>query len=221
MNIYPLRGKMSLFYLLSGEGGMLLIDAGLRGEERLLWRKMRALRRDDLRAIFITHAHLDHAGAARAIHAGTGAPIFVHEADAGALQRGETHIGTVRSWGRLLAPFLPVAEKLLGMPPTRADAFMADGERFEIGDLAVQVVHTPGHTPGSCTLIVNEEHAFVGDLISGQGKPHAQRYYAHDWTQLAASVTRLLALPRVHWLYPGHGRTPVAAHLLARRAQEG
>ncbi|NOZ51418.1 MAG: hypothetical protein GXP37_15440, partial [Chloroflexi bacterium] len=54
-----------------------------------------------------------------------------------------------------------------------------------------------------------------GDLISGQGRAHVQRYYAHNWAQLPLSVQRLRALPGLRWLYPGHGRTPVPATVLA------
>ncbi|NOZ48982.1 MAG: MBL fold metallo-hydrolase [Chloroflexi bacterium] len=209
MKVLPIRGKMSLFYLVVGEGGMILVDAGLAGEERLLWRQMQALGRDDLQFIFITHAHLDHYGAALAIRAKTGARIVVHEADAAALAGGETPLGTVRSRGRLVRPLLPLAERWFGPPPTPADVLVQDGASFAVGEMSLQVVHTPGHTPGSCTVVVNGEHAFVGDLISGLGRPHIQRYYAHDWAQLPLSVQCLRALPGLRWLYPGHGRTPL------------
>lgn len=214
MKVYPLRGKMSLFYLVAGEDGMILVDAGLAGEERLLWRQMDALGRDDLQFIFITHAHLDHYGVAAAIRHRTGARIIVHEADAAALARGETPLGSVRSRGRLARPLLPLAERLFGPPATPADETVQDGASFVVGAMQVQILHTPGHTPGSCTVVVNDEHAFVGDLISGQGRPHIQRYYAHDWAQLYASVKRLRVLPALCWLYPGHGRTPLAATTL-------
>ena len=74
MNIYPLRGKMSLFYLVVGGEGMILVDAGLVGEERLLWRQLDVLGRDDLQLIFITHAHLDHYGAGGPLAAGLKSP---------------------------------------------------------------------------------------------------------------------------------------------------
>lgn len=215
MKIIPLRGKMSLFYLVAGEGGMILVDAGLAGEERLLWRQMQALGRDDLQIIFITHAHLDHYGAAQAIRAKTGARIVVHEADASALARGETLLGTVRGKGRLARPLVPLAERWFGPPPTPADVLVQDGASFAVGELRVQVVHTPGHTPGSCTMVLNGEHAFVGDLISGKRRPHVQRYFAHDWALLPASVRRLQAWPALRWLYPGHGRRmPLPATVL-------
>ena len=216
MKVYPLRGKMSLFYLVVGGEGMILVDAGLVGEERLLWRQLDVLGRDDLQLIFITHAHLDHYGAAEAIRERTGARIIVHEADAAALARGETRLGTVRSRGRLARPLLPLAERLFGPPATSADETVRDGATMTVSDLSVQIVHTPGHTPGSCTVVVNGEHAFVGDLISGQGRPHVQRYYAHDWAQLAHSVQRLRALPGLRWLYLGHGKAPLATDVLQR-----
>ena len=60
-------------YLVAGEAGMILIDAGSPGHARKVLRQMQALGRTDLRLIYITHAHLDHYGSATALKCITGA----------------------------------------------------------------------------------------------------------------------------------------------------
>ncbi len=75
------------------------------------------------------------------------------------------------------------------------------------------MLHTPGHTPGSSVLIVDDAYAFVGDLISANGKPHAQSMYAQDWPQLADSIARVQALD-LAWVYSGHGDEPISGEAL-------
>jgi glyoxylase-like metal-dependent hydrolase (beta-lactamase superfamily II) len=77
------------------------------------------------------------------------------------------------------------------------------------------VVHTPGHTPGSSSLIVADRIAFVGDLLSTQGGLHLQNLYATDWCQLAHSLAHLQAY-QLSKLYAGHRRRPASGPLLQR-----
>jgi hydroxyacylglutathione hydrolase len=84
-----------------------------------------------------------------------------------------------------------------------ADRYLVDGDEFEFGDFKLQVLHTPGHTPGSvCFVIAN--HAFVGDTIlaGGIGKQTAETDLRR---QMMSIGTKLLRLPLQTALYPGHG----------------
>ena len=84
-----------------------------------------------------------------------------------------------------------------------ADRYLIDGDELEFGEFKVQVMHTPGHTPGSiCFVIAN--HAFVGDTIlaGGIGKQTAETDLRRQMTSI---MTRLLRLPPTTALYPGHG----------------
>jgi glyoxylase-like metal-dependent hydrolase (beta-lactamase superfamily II) len=106
--VHTLSMGMSLAYLVEGTAGMILVDAGLPGDEAKVLRKMKSLGRDDLRLIFITHAHIDHYGSAAALRTLTGARIAIHRSDAEAMAGGETRLGTARGWGRLVGIFLPL-----------------------------------------------------------------------------------------------------------------
>ena len=84
-----------------------------------------------------------------------------------------------------------------------ADRYLLDGDELEFGEFKVQVMHTPGHTPGSvCFLIAN--HAFVGDTIlaGGIGKQMPETDLRR---QMMSIGTKLLRLPPSTALYPGHG----------------
>jgi hydroxyacylglutathione hydrolase len=84
-----------------------------------------------------------------------------------------------------------------------ADRYLLDGDELAFGEFKVQVLHTPGHTPGSvCFVIAN--HAFVGDTIlaGGIGRQTPETDLRR---QMMSIGTRLLRLPPATALYPGHG----------------
>ena len=193
----------------------MLVDAGLPRHEQSVLRRMRALGRDDLRLIFITHAHLDHYGSAAALRRLTGAPIAIHRADGDAMAGGETLLGSVRGRGRLLQALLPLFEPYLRPEPTLADFLLDNGEDLRAYGLDAAVLHMPGHTPGSSCLLVEGRLAFVGDLLSTTGRPHVQRFFADDWSLIPEGLARLQAL-RLEWVYVGHGRCPLSGEALQR-----
>jgi len=84
-----------------------------------------------------------------------------------------------------------------------ADRYLLDGDELPFGEFTVQVMHTPGHTPGSvCFVIAN--HAFVGDTIlaGGIGKQMPETDLRRQMMSIGA---KLLRLPPATALYPGHG----------------
>ncbi len=195
-------------YLLESNTGLVLIDAGAPGQEKRVLRLMRRLGRRDLRLILITHAHLDHFGSAAALHQMTGAPIAIHQADAPAMLKGETRLGSVRGRGKILHALLPILNRFYKPPPTPAHLSIRD--EFDLRPFGLEAValHTPGHTPGSMSVLLENRHAFVGDLVSTTGKPHSQRFFATDWSQLFQSLQRIQQLEPA-WIYPGHGSKPL------------
>src|SRR5205814_8088178 len=84
-----------------------------------------------------------------------------------------------------------------------ADRYLLDGDELEFGEFKVQVMHTPGHTPGSvCFVVAN--HAFVGDTIlaGGIGRQMPETDLRRQMRSIGA---KLLRLPPATALYPGHG----------------
>jgi glyoxylase-like metal-dependent hydrolase (beta-lactamase superfamily II) len=215
IEVHCVRAGMANAYLIASETGLILVDAGSPGQEGVILAQMQSLKRSDLRLIFITHAHYDHYGSAAAIRRVTGAPVAIHPADAAAIALGKTHLGYVRGWGRLVRIILPLAEYISRVEPLMANLLLQEGADLGEFGLPARVLHTPGHTPGSCTLLVDGQLAFAGDLISTTGSPHIQRYFADDWVQVEQSVLRLIQVSP-HFVYPGHGRHPLPADQLHR-----
>lgn len=133
--------------------------------------------------IVSTHAHDDHVSAAPALAERTGAPVLLHP---------EEHV----LW-RLAHPDLPPPENQL-----------ADGDVLRVAGTALQVVHTPGHSPGSCCLYAPDlDVLFSGDTLF-QGGPGATGRSYSDFDQIIVSIrTRLLGLPAETVVNTGHGDT--------------
>lgn len=209
--VHTLSLLLSQAYWVETEGGVILVDAGSPGEHRAILRQIKG----DLALIFLTHAHFDHVGSAKAIGTATGAPIAIHGADAADLVEGVTRLGAVRGRGHIGRVLLPLAETILRPQPTRPDLLLDDGDTLSALGLDATLIHTPGHTPGSSTLLLAGELAFVGDLLTTTGAAHAQGMYASDWSQIQPSIRRVADRnPRL--VYCGHGKKPASGHDLTQ-----
>jgi hydroxyacylglutathione hydrolase len=215
-HIHPFTlGLGSSSYLIETPTGLILVDAGLPGQEQVVLKRLHALGQDTLRLIFITHAHIDHYGSAAALRRLTGAPIAIHRADGSAMAQGQTPLGSVRGWGHVGRALLPLLEWYMQPEPTQADVLLEDGDDLRQYGLDAAVFHAPGHTPGSSCLIVEGRTAFAGDLLTISGRPRLQRIYASSWSQLRDSLARLQAL-ELEWVYAGHGTRPLSGAALRR-----
>lgn len=213
MNIETIKLFMSNAYLIDWESGLALVDAGLPSDRTRILRALRGRERE-LQAILITHAHIDHSGAAAAVRAATGAPVAIHQEDADSLRRGRSTLGTGRSLGKLMAAMAGLLTRLAQAAPCEPDFILEDGALLHHLGIPARVLHTAGHTPGSCSFLFNRGYLFAGDLISGSGRPHPQRYLAQDWDVLPDSLRRVQAV-RPEWIYPGHGPGPIPGSALA------
>lgn len=209
LEVHLISLRMSNAYVIELPSALVLVDAGSPGDAKKIRSKLTAFTDKPLRLIYITHAHLDHYGAAASIQRATNAPLMIHAEDAEALSKGETHLGHVRGRGRLTAALMPIARRLFPVGPVTADYVIQGGQDLQDFGFPGYVLHTPGHTPGSTSLIVDGRLGFVGDLISTFGVPHTQHLYANDWSEIEKSLERLKTLD-LEWLYPGHGRRPLS-----------
>lgn len=161
--------------------------------------------------IVVTHSHFDHVGAALPLHKATGAPIAVHQADAGLLREGRVVFPKgVTAWGKTFRTVVaPLMIPFLRVPAVVPDLLVGDeGLDLEPYGIDGRIVHTPGHSPGSVSVVLRSGEAFVGDLAMN-GPPMCLRpsfgVFAHEPEIVPASWRRLLAMG-VRTVYPAHGR---------------
>ncbi len=207
VQVYPIHLSLSEAYLVQFESGVVLVDAGIPGEEKNILRVLQQLN-CNLDLIFITHAHYDHYGSAAALQRATGARIAIHTDDVNDVLHGKSPLGTVRGRGWLGRMLLPLASSILPLEPTPVDLRLEDDQDLTPFGFEARVLHLPGHTSGSAGLWVQERLAFTGDLVTNWLKPRPQRFYAADWSLVGVSLKRLQLL-QPDCVYPGHGKTPI------------
>jgi len=144
-----------------------------------------------LRQIVITHAHIDHIGGAALLKKATGAPVLLNQKDLALLNIMEIQAG----W--LGVPTPQVA------PP---DASAEDGLAIGLPSLQAEVLHTPGHTPGSICLLFPEQHLLLAGDTLFAGSIGRTDLPGGDGRQILRSLRdRLLVLPDATRVLPGHG----------------
>lgn len=218
-NVQRLRLRMANAYLIQASDGSVLVDAGMPGDANRILKQMRVAGCRELSLIFITHAHLDHYGSVVELKKLTGAPIAIHRADASALAEGRTDLGEVRGRGRLIKIIFPLIQAWFAREAVQADILLDDTDELTKFGINARVLHTPGHTPGSSSLWIEQGEVFVGDLISSNNGAHVQRFYATDWDLIPLSLARLQALsPEI--IYPGHGPEPIDGNTFGRLTSE-
>jgi hydroxyacylglutathione hydrolase len=144
-----------------------------------------------LRQIVITHAHIDHVGGAALLKKATGAPVFLNQEDLGLLGAMEVQAG-----------WLGVPTPEVASPDASAD----DGLTVGLATLPAEVIHTPGHTPGSICLLFPQQHLLLAGDTLFAGSIGRTDLPGGDGRQILRSLReRLMVLPETTRVLPGHG----------------
>lgn len=205
-NVHLVAGGMVNQYLIIDPDGLTLIDAGMERGGRKILKTIASLGHSaqDLRRILVTHADEDHAGGLAALQAVSGAQVYASaiEAEALAVGRRSRELKT----SGLVGLFLSVTAPWFKVQPVVVDETLTDGQVLPVlGGL--QVVATPGHTPGHISLFAPAAGLlFTGDSLVAKGDQLVPSREAFTWdmAQAMESVRKQAALGATI-VCPGHG----------------
>jgi glyoxylase-like metal-dependent hydrolase (beta-lactamase superfamily II) len=170
-------------------GEAVVIDPGDDIEE-----VQRILAKHHLRVKYIvaTHAHIDHVGGIEKLKQATGAAVLMHQSDLPLYK----NLALQAEWLGVAAPGV-----------TDVDQFLKEGDSLRCGKLSLEVLHTPGHSPGSLSLHLPGENQRIlsGDTLF-QGSIGRTDLWGGSMDEILRSIrTRLLIFPDETPVFPGHG----------------
>ena len=175
-------------YVIYEEGakGAILIDPGADGEYILNHAVGKGLK---IEAVFLTHGHFDHVLALPYIKEKTLAPVMIHENDAVYLTDPRMSMIPPEILARIAKP----------------DRILKNGDSAVFAGLTIKVLHTPGHTPGSCCYIIGG-HMFTGDTLFAGGIGRTDLPGSND-QEMRRSLSLLNSLDKDYIIMPGHGQS--------------
>jgi glyoxylase-like metal-dependent hydrolase (beta-lactamase superfamily II) len=142
-----------------------------------------------IKYILATHGHFDHVGAVAPLRRELKVEFLAHKDDFFFIENGEN---AANRWGVAIEQ------------PPKPDRFIDDGEKIMVGNFEMEVLHTPGHSPGGVSFL-NDSMVFAGDTLF-QGSIGRTDFRKGSIEDLSKSIkTRLYTLPDDTLVYTGHG----------------
>lgn len=177
MKIMALGAYQTNCYILwqRGRQDCIVVDPGYQPQQILSAIRMLGL---SLSAILLTHGHFDHVGAVKDLAAETGCRVYIHEKE------------------------LSQPEEMTNGPLYYTNLYTGVVEEAGI---TLQVIHTPGHTPGSVCLL-HQDVLLSGDTLFACSCGRTD-FPGGSWTQMYQSLKKLSSMPGDYKVYPGHGES--------------
>jgi glyoxylase-like metal-dependent hydrolase (beta-lactamase superfamily II) len=200
-----LAGRSNVFLVASSDK-YFLVDTGPGSRWKTLDRRLQRLGIKRFDALVLTHAHFDHAGSAARLQGKYKAKVIAHIAEKPFLAKGENNaVGGTNALTRLVVAGLGKHfVRRARYEPCRPDIQVDPSFDLREFGFKAYALHTPGHTAGSLSVIVDDEIALVGDAMFGIFPGSVFPPYAMDARELVKSWGKLLAA-KCRLFLPAHG----------------
>ena len=220
VEIFQIQLGFDQCYVLKSEG-VIAVDAGAPNKGRNFSRGLEraSIHPQDVQLVVITHGHWDHVGSAGELKAITGAKLAMHQREVHWLEQSLAPLPPgVTLWGRIFISLHKKFMPLINIPPAKVDVALGD-EGLSLSDYGIpgRVLHTPGHSSGSLSVLLDTGEAFVGDLAMNKfplrfspGLP----IFAEDQAAVVESWRSLLDQGATT-VYPAHGK-PFPAEVIRK-----
>jgi len=207
-------------YLIKEEG-LILVDAGPPNQVSKFRMELQtlAIKPEDISLLVITHGHYDHIGSVSAVKALTHCKVAINHREKEWVEQALRPLPPgIGVWGSVLASLMRITASFVRFPTSSVDIALEDTE-FLLHPFGIngKVLHTPGHSSGSMSLLLETGEAFVGDLAMnafpiriGPGMP----IFGDDRNTIKASW-KLLLDNGARWIHPAHGN-PFSADVLKK-----
>ena len=198
-------------YVLKGDG-VIAIDAGAPKKGMAFAHALEAaeINPQDVNIVVLTHGHWDHIGSAMEIKSLTGAALTMHRSEVRWLENSLTPLSPgITPWGKTFIALHKLFMPFIKIPKAKVDLVLGD-EGLSLVDFGIpgRIVHTPGHSSGSVSVLLDTGEVFVGDLAMNKfplrmspGLP----IFADDPVAVVSSWKKLIELG-ASTVYPAHGR---------------
>jgi hydroxyacylglutathione hydrolase len=214
--VRQILGGRSKVFLVQQGNSIILFDTSSCKYQNQLAKNLEKNEVSVINALVLSHTHFDHAGNAAFVREKYHAEVLVHSLEAGNLRKGFSPISEGTNFlTRILVGIL--AEKWkdrFRYRPCESDIEVEDNYSFSDFGIKASLIHTPGHSPGMLSMIVDDEFALVGDTLFGVFPGTVFPPFADNIPLLIKSWNILLHT-RCKWFLPSHGN-PVPRKLLEK-----
>jgi glyoxylase-like metal-dependent hydrolase (beta-lactamase superfamily II) len=206
--VHPVKHSGANIYLIETDRGHILVDVGMPGSDEALDAAFEAAGAEPgtIQLIVLTHGHVDHVGAVAYAKQVTGASVLAHRSLAASLENNEIEKAVIRT-GNLMTRVMTALSDLIPFTGVKPDIVMDDELDLAEYGIAGKVIHTPGHSASSVSIVLDDGEALIGDMVREEdsGEIGLGSFY-EDKGLLLDSLEKVAALePRI--IYLSHGST--------------